>query len=100
MTIQVVDPLAITSPAIWPDACVNQPYTFAVQTSGGVPPFNFGFISARWVAINPQWVNGRITGVFSGTSNVTGTFTGHLTATDATPYIASQDVTLTVKACP
>jgi hypothetical protein len=100
LTIQVVDPITITSPAIWPDACVNMPYSFTVRTSGGAPPFIFSFYSARWVAIYMQWVNGVYTGEFSGLANETGTFTGRLTARDATPHEAAQDVTLTVKPCP
>jgi hypothetical protein len=33
--IQVVEPISITSAATWPDACVNQPYSFAIHTTGG-----------------------------------------------------------------
>jgi Putative Ig domain len=95
-TIEVVDLLAISSPAVWPDACLNQPYSFAAQTSGGAPPVIWGFQSLGWVRINMQ----DNTGVFSGTPDMTGTFTGKLNATDATGNTAWQDVTLTIKTCP
>lgn len=97
-TFVVSDPLTITSAALWPNACVNQPYTFAVQTSGGVPPIFWGFDSARWPPINLS----QATGVFSGTSTVTGTFTGTVFVSDsAQPFTGqSQNVTLNVTTCP
>jgi len=94
--IQVVDPLKIVSPATWPDACVNQPYTFAVQTSGGLQPFSWGFISNYWIGINVD----QATGVFSGYSSITGTFNGSVGVGDATGVQVSQKITLTVKQCP
>lgn len=96
-TIQVVDPVKITSPAVWPDACVNQPYTFAVQTSGGAPPFGWSFVSnGLWVTVGLD----QSTGIFSGSPNATGTFFGTVGVFDATQTSASQNVTLTVKTCP
>lgn len=95
-TIQVVDPVKIISPAIWPDACVNTPYSFAIQTAGGVAPLFFGFFSNLWVAINMD----TSTGVFSGSTSVTGTFSGTVSVGDSTGQVASQVVTLTVKQCP
>ncbi len=95
-TIQVVDPLAITSPAVWPDACVNQPYSFTMQTSGGAPPIIWGFQSPMWGAINLD----TATGVFTGTSSSTGTSTGTVSASDATGNRVQQQVTLTVTTCP
>jgi hypothetical protein len=92
-----VDPLKITSPAVWPDACVNQPYTFAIQTSGGVPPFGWGFVSnGLWVGIGLD----QSSGIFSGSAGVTGTFFGTVGVFDATQISVSQNVTLTVKTCP
>jgi putative Ig domain-containing protein len=95
-SIQVVDPIQITSPAVWPTACVNQPYTFAIQTSGGVPPFFWSFISNSWVGIGLD----QSTGIFSGSSSVTGTFTGLLGVGDSTQHGVSQQVTLNVAQCP
>ena len=94
--IQVVEPVQITSPATWPNACVNLPYSFAVQTSGGLPPFYWSFFSSNWVGINLD----QSTGVFSGTASVTGTFTGSIGVNDATWNQSSQQVNLTVIQCP
>lgn len=97
-TVQIAEPLVISSPAVFPNACVNKPYSFQVQTSGGVPPIRFGFISPAWPAINPD----TFTGVFSGTPDVTGTFTGTLGAGDSAQPSSgqSQQVTLSVVNCP
>jgi hypothetical protein len=95
-SIQIVDPVKITSVATWPDACVNKPYSFAVQKSGGLAPFNWGFTSGNWISISPNLA----TGVFSGTADVTGTFMGTVGVNDATGNGDSQNITLTVKQCP
>jgi hypothetical protein len=95
-TIRIVEPVKITSPAVWPDACLNQPYTFAVQTTGGAPPFAWSFRSNGWVGI---FLNDS-TGVFSGSAGLTGTYMGTVGVTDATGNGDFQNVTLTVKQCP
>ena len=97
-TMIIAEPLVITSSATLPNACANQPYSFTVQTSGGVSPIHFGFFSSTWVSINLD----TSTGTFSGTTNVTGTFTGTLSAQDSAqpPSGQSQTVTLTVVNCP
>lgn len=97
-TLLIAEPVTITSSPTFPNACVNRPYSFTVTTSGGIPPIQFGFLSNLWVAINLN----QSTGTFSGTTNVTGTFTGSLSAIDgAQPYsTAGQTVTLTVVNCP
>jgi hypothetical protein len=97
-TLQIAEPLVITSPAVFPNACANKPYSFTVTTSGGVPPIFFGFSSPAWVSINLN----TSTGTFSGTTSVTGTFTGMLGAGDsAVPQSGqSQTVTLTIANCP
>ena len=95
-SIQVVDPLQITSPAVWPNACLNQPYTFAIQTSGGLQPFFWSFVSnGLWVGINLN----QSTGVFSGSAGVTGTFFGFVGVGDGTQHFVSQQVTLNVVPC-
>ena len=94
--IQVVEPISITSAATWPDACVNQPYSFAVHTTGGTPPLFWGFFSNNWVGISMD----QSTGIFSGFSTVTGAFQGSVNVFDATTHGVSQNVTLTVKQCP
>jgi len=96
VVIKVVDPVQITSPPTWPDACVNKPYTFAVQTSGGIAPFGWSFISNNWLGLFMD----QSTGVFTGTPLVTGTFHGTVGVNDATMNGVSQQVTVTVKQCP
>lgn len=97
-TLLIAEPVVITSSPTFPNACVNQPYTFQVTISGGLPPTQFGFYSSSWVAINLN----QSTGTFSGTADVTGTFTGNLGVIDSAqpPSTSSQTVTLTVVNCP
>jgi hypothetical protein len=97
-TLLITEPVAITSPATMPTACVNKPYSFTVKTTGGIPPIQFSFFSVAWLSVNLD----QNTGVFSGTPGVTGTFTGSLGAVDSAQPIslAGQTVTLTVVTCP
>ena len=97
-TLQIAEPLVITSSATFPNACLNKPYSFTVQTSGGLPPIHFSFVSNLWVPINLD-VN---TGTFSGVAGNLGTFTGSLGALDsAQPFSSSgQNISLTVVNCP
>jgi hypothetical protein len=97
-TMQIAEPLVITSSPIFPNACVNKPYSFQMQTSGGVPPIFFGFNSSAFVAINLD----TSTGIFSGTTDVTGTFTGDAGASDSAqpPSSQGQHISLTIVNCP
>lgn len=94
--IQVGEPVKIVSAPTLPAACVNQPYTYAMQSSGGIQPFFWGFISSNWIGINLD----SSTGVFSGISPITGTFTGKVTLSDATTNYFMQNISLTVNHCP
>jgi hypothetical protein len=97
LSIQVVDPVKITSPGVWPNACVNQPYTFAMQTSGGLPPLYWSFYSGSWTpGINLD----QSSGIFSGSPANTGTFMGTVGVGDNTQAWDSQQVTVTVAPCP
>jgi Putative Ig domain len=95
-SLLIVEPLTITSPANFPNACVNQPYSFAVQTSGGAPPLTqlMAFPTNIGLAFDNS------TGVLSGTLTVTGTFSGTLYVKDQTQRQISQSVTLSVVTCP
>jgi hypothetical protein len=97
-TLLIAEPVMITSSPTLPNACVNQPYSFTVTPSGGLPPIQFSLISSSWVAINLN----QATGTFSGTANVTGTFTGSLGAIDSAQPQSTQgqSITLTVLNCP
>jgi hypothetical protein len=57
---------------------------------------NWGVVSGHWMGINFD----QSTGVFSGISGVTGTFSGTIGVGDATQNGVSQNVTVTVKTCP
>ncbi len=97
--LQIADPVMITSPATWPNACLNKLYSFTVQTTGGIRPFNYGINSSAWVAINDL---DHTSGIFSGTPDVLGTFTGQLGVSDSAqpPSGSGQKITLTVVNCP
>jgi hypothetical protein len=98
-TLQIAEPVVITSPATWPSACLNKPYSFTVQTTGGIRPIFFSFVSSNWLSVNLD----QASGIFSGTPGSLGTFTGSLGAIDsAQPPSSSgaQTVTLSVVACP
>ena len=94
--IQVVDPVRIVSSPTLPAACVNQPYTFPLQSSGGIQPFFWGFVAAPWMGINLD----SSTGVFSGTSSKTGFFTGKVSLSDGTSHFFTQNISITVNQCP
>jgi hypothetical protein len=96
VTIEIVDALKITSPTAFPDACVNQPYSFQVTTQGGKPPLSFFFQpSPTW----PLALDAK-TGVFSGTPSAVGTSNAVVGVQDAAFNAALLGVTLTVKTCP
>jgi hypothetical protein len=95
-SIQVIEPLKITSLATWPDACVGKSYSFTPQASGGLAPLFWNYYSSNWPDLgifNP-------TGTISGTPTATGTFMATLSVVDGTGRTVSQDITLTVKQCP
>jgi hypothetical protein len=41
-TMQIAEPLVITSSPNLPNACVGQPYSFPLTSSGGIAPITFG----------------------------------------------------------
>jgi hypothetical protein len=94
-SIPVVDPVKITSSPNLPDACLNQPYTFTPTKTGGLAPFTWG-ITGFWIGIFPD----PSTGVFSGSSPVTGTYSVFFGVSDATNTGDSQTITLTINQCP
>lgn len=97
-TVLIAEPLVITSPATWPNACLDKPYSFTIQTAGGVPPIFFGFNSNSWIPINLN----PATGTFSGVAGTLGLFTGTLGVGDSAQPSSgqSQTVSLTVVNCP
>ena len=94
-SIQVGEPVKISTSPNLPDACLDQPYSFTFHSSGGIPPLYWGF-SGYGVGINFD----PSTATFSGVPNAIGTFTDFLGVTDATTHGDSQQITYTVKQCP
>ena len=94
-SVQVVDPVKITSSPHLPDACLNQPYTFTPTKTGGLAPFTWG-ITGFWIGVFPD----PSTGVFSGSSPVTGTYSVLFGVSDVTNTGDSQTITLTINQCP
>jgi len=97
-TVFIAGPVAITSSATWPNACLNQPYSFTVQTTGGIPPIKILLNSNRWIPIN----NTNYGPTYSGVAWTLGTFTAVVTALDSAQPISSQNqnISLTVVNCP
>lgn len=97
-TQQISEPLTITTPSTWPNACVNKPYTFTVKTSGGLPPIRYGFWSDSW----PLGGFDGATATFSGTPTVVGMYVLHFGASDSSVPSSGQpqDITLNVVNCP
>jgi hypothetical protein len=96
-SITVVEPITITSSSNPPNACLNQPYTFALRTAGGIPPFQFSiFANTLPVPFNYSG------GVFSGYPTSAGTFSMNLTVFDSgnPGSSASQALTFNVVTCP
>jgi hypothetical protein len=101
-TIVVVDPPQINlpaSPAALPSACLNQPYSFAVPTTGGAQPFSWNFFSnsgTNW----PGLAFEAHSGTFGGVPTQTGSFSGSVQVLDAAHGFDSRQITLTVSTCP
>ena len=97
-TLLIAEPVTITSSATWPNACLNQSYSFTVQTTGGIPPIQFLLNSNRWIPIN----NTNYGPTYSGVAGTLGTFTAVVTALDSAQPMSqqNQNISLTVVNCP
>jgi large repetitive protein len=95
-TIEVVPPLVVTSSAVFPDACVGQPYQFQVQATSSALPIEYGLSGGTaW----PMLFDFN-TGLSHGTPTTVGTFTNVLNVSDATLFFVTQHISVTVKNCP
>jgi len=96
-TLQIADRVVITSSATLPSACLNQPYSFTLQTTGGLPPVLFTASGFNW----PLTGFNQTTGTISGTPLNLGTFTLGVGAVDSAqpPSTVGQNISLTVVAC-
>ncbi len=96
-SITVAEPITITSTSNPPNACLNQPYTFPLRTSGGIPPFQIAIFGTTLPV--PFNYSG---GVFTGYATSAGTFSMNLTVFDSgnPGSSASQALTFNVVTCP
>ena len=98
-SITVAEPITITSSSNPPNACLNQPYTFPLRTSGGIPPFQFALFANNNTLPVPFNYSA---GVFSGYATSAGTFSLTVTIFDSSSpsSTASQQLTFNVATCP
>jgi len=79
-------------PAVLPEVQTGVPYQYAVELQGGTAPFTWMFTSSNWCCVTLD----QVTGVFSGTPEITGSFTGTLTVSDAAGQTTTKEVSLNV----
>jgi len=96
-TLQIAEPVVITSSTTFPNACVSQPYSFQTTTTGGIPPLTFN-ASPSWVGISFDPHTER----FTGSAPTTGTFTATFSVVDSAQpkSIVVQSISITVVTCP
>lgn len=101
-TLVVVDPFQINlpaSPAALPSACLSQPYSFQIPTTGGAAPLSWFFFADS--GINwPGFAFEPHSGSFSGVPTQAGSFSGSVQVLDAAHASDSRQITLTVSTCP
>jgi hypothetical protein len=97
-TLPIAEPVVVTSSATWPTACANQPYTFQITATGGVPPLTFGVVLNDPIGFDLD----QKTGIFNGLFRTTGTFMGRGGASDSAQPISSQsqNISIPVVNCP
>ena len=94
-TAKVVEPLKITSAAVWPNACVGQNYSFTITTINGVAPlFYYRADSTSFPLI------ASFGPTYFANPNAVGTFALQIGVYDSAGGRDTQDVTLTVQNCP
>ena len=89
------EPVKITTSPNLPDGCLNQPYSFTFQSSGGIPPLRWS-LSGYIIGVNLD----PATATFKGVPLHTGTYTDSLGLNDATAHGDSQTITYTINECP
>lgn len=98
-TMQIAEPLVITSSPNLPNGCVGQPYNYPLTSTGGIPPVTFGteYSTDTWpfaFSQNPPAI--------LGPPIAAGNFSVNIAASDsAQPMsIVGQTLTVTVLTCP
>ena len=97
--VTIADPLIVTSPAILPDACVNQFYSFKVTTSGGFAPV---FVGLSFFSGDSPFYFDPATQTLTGTPFFPYAFTGTVNTSDSAQPASGQlqNISLTLKDCP
>lgn len=87
-------PLGIATAGI-ADAEQNVRFVYALEASGGVPPY-------RWAALGglPSGLNLSSSGIIEGTPSVSGTFQVVVQVTDAVGAVATRNMTIVIEAAP
>jgi hypothetical protein len=98
-TMQIAEPLVITSSPNLPNACVGQPYSYPLTSTGGIPPITFGanYSTDTW----PLWFSQSPPAVI-GPPLAAGNFTVVMGASDSAQPMSGvqQTLTITVLTCP
>lgn len=92
LTLNVVDPLRITTTAL-PDATGQSAYSTTLAATGGTTPYTW----ARTAGSLPSGLSLAANGTVSGTPTANGSFTITVQVTDGAARTASSPVTLTVQ---
>ena len=94
-TVQIADPLRITSSPASPTVCLGQPYSIPIEFAGGHPPYFFGFGPLLGI-------DGSMRAYLAGFANLLGPSLVTLTISDsAEPANSdSRQLTLNVVNCP
>ena len=95
VTMQINDPVKITSSATLPTVCVNQFFQFTHTTSGGTPPLFWNINYSNW----PFFFN-PTTGMSAGSTSTAGNFTATISVIDGAGSTDAQNISLTVQNCP
>lgn len=98
-TLTVAPKLSVLSAHDWPEGQPKRFYTFALEASGGTPPFSWSILKGNL----PAGITLKPHGVISGTPSFSGTFTFTLGVRDASKLVPQSDqkmFTLVIKTGP
>jgi len=80
-TLEVDQPVHCTNCSSVPNAIVGQPYNFALQATGGTPPYNWA--PSNDTGLGVPGITLSTSGVLAGTPGTTGTFNVFVTVRDS-----------------
>jgi Putative Ig domain len=97
LTIRIASVLSITTtPGQLPDAIVGVPYSFTLQSSGGISPVNWTLSAGQL----PAGLTLNSNGTLSGTATATGSFTFTLQAGDSSSPSQTLTLSVAIKSAP